>query len=54
MDGHDIEDPQLYLVAICSLLLAAKICEKETCIPRLSVLVTMLPGRDAEIFDFKF
>lgn len=44
MDGHDIEDPQLYLVAICSLLLAAKICEKETCIPRLSVLVTMLPG----------
>jgi len=44
MDGHDIEDPQLYLVAVCSLLLAAKICEKETCIPRLSVLITMLPG----------
>jgi len=44
MSGHNIEEPQLYLVSICSLLLGSKMCERENNIPRLSVLVSMLPA----------
>jgi len=43
MAGHNIEEPQLFLVSICSLLLGSKMCERENCIPRLSVLVSLLP-----------
>ena len=43
MSGHDIGDPQLYLVSICSLLIASKMCEKEASIPRLSTLIKQLP-----------
>jgi len=43
MAGHHIEDPQLYLVCLGSLQLAAKIHEKETNIPRAKYLVTLLP-----------
>jgi len=38
MDGHDIQDPQLYLVCLVSLLLAAKMEEKEKNVPKCSVL----------------
>jgi len=38
MDGHDIQDPQLYLVCLGSLLLAAKLEEKDGKIPRCSQL----------------
>jgi len=44
MAGHDIEDPQLYLVCLGCLQLAAKIYEKETNIPRSSVLASLLPA----------
>jgi len=43
MEGHHIEDPQLYLVCLGSLQLAAKIHEKETNIPRAKYLVSLLP-----------
>eukprot|EP00092_Neocalanus_flemingeri_P030186 GFUD01032764.1.p1 GENE.GFUD01032764.1~~GFUD01032764.1.p1 ORF type:complete len:290 (-),score=82.95 GFUD01032764.1:120-935(-) len=43
MDGHDIEDPQLYLVCLGCLQLAAKMNEKETNIPRGSKIVALLP-----------
>eukprot|EP00092_Neocalanus_flemingeri_P084064 GFUD01105574.1.p1 GENE.GFUD01105574.1~~GFUD01105574.1.p1 ORF type:complete len:287 (-),score=69.67 GFUD01105574.1:289-1149(-) len=38
MDGHDIQDPQLYLVCLGSLLLAAKMEEKDGNVPRCSQL----------------
>jgi len=38
MDGHDIMDPQLYLVALGGLLLAAKMEEKDGNIPRCTKL----------------
>jgi len=38
MDGHDIQNPQLYLVCLGSLLLAAKIEEKDGHVPRCSQL----------------
>jgi len=38
MDGHDIQNPQLYLVCLGSLLLAAKIEEKDGNVPRCSQL----------------
>lgn len=38
MDGHDIQDPQLYLVCLGSLLLAAKVEEKESNVPKCSEL----------------
>jgi len=38
MDGHDIQDPQLYLVCLGALLLAAKIEEKDGSVPRFSQL----------------
>jgi len=43
MAGHDIEEPQLYLVCLGSLQLAAKMHEKESDIPRGSLLATLLP-----------
>lgn len=43
MDGHDIEEPQLYLVCLCCLLLASKLQEKDSNIPRLSRLRALLP-----------
>jgi len=43
MSGHDIMEPQLYLVCCCSVLLAAKVCERESLIPRLSSLTALLP-----------
>jgi len=38
MDGHDIQDPQLYLVCLGSLLLASKVEEKESNVPKCSEL----------------
>lgn len=38
MDGHDIQDPQLYLVCLGSLLLAAKMEEKDSNVPKCSEL----------------
>jgi len=38
MDGHDIQNPQLYLVCLGSLLLASKIEEKDGNVPRCSQL----------------
>jgi len=38
MDGHDIQNPQLYLVCLGALLLAAKIEEKDGNVPRCSQL----------------
>jgi len=38
MDGHDIQNPQLYLVCLGSLLLAAKMEEKDGNVPRCSQL----------------
>jgi len=38
MDGHDIQDPQLYLVCLGSLLLAAKMEEKDSNVPKCSQL----------------
>jgi len=38
MDGHDIQDPQLYLVCLGALLLAAKIEEKDGNVPRFTQL----------------
>jgi hypothetical protein len=38
MDGHDIQDPQLYLVCLGGLLLASKLEEKDGKIPRCSRL----------------
>merc|ERR1719158_1208386 len=38
MDGHDIQNPQLYLVCLGALLLAAKIEEKDGHVPRCSQL----------------
>jgi len=43
MSGHDIKEPQLYLVCSCSVLLASKVCERESLIPRLSTLTALLP-----------
>ena len=43
MSGHDIKEPQLYLVCCGSVLLASKVCERETNIPRLSTLTALLP-----------
>jgi len=43
MAGHDIEDPQLYLVCLGCLQLAAKTHEKESNIPRGSQLISLLP-----------
>jgi len=43
MAGHDIDEPQLYLVCLGSLQLAAKIQEKETNVPRGSFLAKLLP-----------
>ena len=43
MAGHDIKEPQLYLVCCGSVLLASKICERESNIPRLSTLTALLP-----------
>jgi len=43
MAGHDIEEPQLYLVCLGSLQLAAKIHEKESNIPRACLLASLLP-----------
>lgn len=40
MDGHDIQNPQLYLVCLGALLLAAKIEEKDGNVPRCSQLNT--------------
>jgi len=38
MDGHDIQDPQLYLVCLGSILLAAKVQEKDSNVPKCSQL----------------
>ena len=43
MGGHDIKEPQLYLVCCGSVLLASKVCERENNIPRLSTLTALLP-----------
>ena len=43
MSGHDIKEPQLYLVCCGSVLLASKVCERESNIPRLSTLTALLP-----------
>jgi len=43
MSGHDIGEPQLYLVSLCSLMVASKMCDKELLIPRLSTLCQHLP-----------
>jgi len=48
MSGHDIMEPQLYLVCCCSVLLAAKVCERESLIPRLSSLTALLPVKLSE------
>jgi len=42
MDGHDIQNPQLYLVCLGALLLAAKIEEKDGNVPRCSQLNTFV------------
>jgi hypothetical protein len=42
MDGHDIQDPQLYLVCLGSLLLAAKMEEKDSNVPKCSELNTFV------------
>jgi len=38
MDGHDIQNPQLYLVCLVSILLASKMEEKDDKIPKCSKL----------------
>ena len=43
MSGHSIDVPQLYMVAACSLMIAAKMCERETKIPRISAITNILP-----------
>ena len=43
MSGHDIGEPQLYLVSLCSLMVASKMFDKEMFIPRLSTLCQHLP-----------
>ena len=48
VSGHDIMEPQLYLVCCCSVLLAAKVCERESLIPRLSSLTALLPVKLSE------
>jgi len=42
MDGHDIQNPQLYLVCLVSLLLASKLEEKDAKIPKCSELNAFL------------
>ena len=53
MSGHDIAEPQLYLVSLCSLMLASKMCDKEMLIPRLSTLCQHLPCALAHRHDFR-
>ena len=43
MSGHSIDVPQSYMVAACSLMIAAKMCERETKIPRISAITNILP-----------
>ena len=38
MDGHSIEEPQLWLVGLCSLLLAAKFEERDGQVPKIRSL----------------
>ena len=43
MSGHDIKEPQLYLVCLGCLQLASKIHENESNVPRGSLLMRLLP-----------
>ncbi|XP_023341055.1 cyclin-J [Eurytemora carolleeae] len=45
MDGHDIQNPQLFLVCLGSLLLAAKFEEKDTNVPKCSELNAFTKNR---------
>jgi len=51
MDGHNIQQDKLYLVAMASITIAAKFDEKETKVPRLSLLINCTPFELQE--DFK-
>ena len=44
MDGHFIEEPQLKLVGLCCLLLAAKFEEKDGHVPKIRTLLAHLGG----------
>jgi len=44
MDGHNIQDPQLYLTSLSCILVAAKVHENDSNIPRLSKLSLHLPS----------
>lgn len=52
MDGHDIKDPQLYLVCLGSLLLASKVEEKDSNVPKCSEMNTFAKNVFA-LSDFK-
>eukprot|EP00088_Acartia_fossae_P034896 TRINITY_DN3586_c0_g1_i10.p1 TRINITY_DN3586_c0_g1~~TRINITY_DN3586_c0_g1_i10.p1 ORF type:complete len:290 (+),score=61.90 TRINITY_DN3586_c0_g1_i10:40-909(+) len=52
MDGHDIQDPQLYLVCLVSILLASKIEEKDDRIPKCSKLNSFVKS-EFPLSDFK-
>jgi len=45
MDGHDIQDPQLYLVCLGSLLLASKMEEKDSNVPKCSEMNAFTKNR---------
>lgn len=45
MDGHDIQNPQLYLVCLVSILLASKMEEKDDKIPKCSKLNTFVKNQ---------
>lgn len=44
MDGHNIQEPQLYLTSLSCILVAAKVHENDSNIPRLSKLSAHLPS----------
>lgn len=45
MDGHDIQDPQLYLVCLGALLLASKMEEKDSNVPKCSEMNAFTKNR---------
>jgi len=56
MDGHDIQNPQLYLVSLGSLLIAAKLEEKDGNVPSASQLNAFVkeyfPLKEYTAFEF--
>ncbi len=45
MDAHEVEPPRLYLVCLCCLLLAAKVEEKDSRVPRTPLLNSFAENR---------